>query len=296
MYDEHCKNLFIVEKVPDLASRLYIVATPIGNLSDFSSRAAEVLKTVDIIVTENSHHSKKLLAHFGISGRRCHNLNNQNEEKKSNELLKYLKKGKKIALISDAGTPLVSDPGYRLVLLAHQNGISVSPIPGASAALAALCVSGLPANRFVFEGFLPAKSGARRKKLQELQKEDRTLVFFEAPHRLCKSLEDMQDILGGDREATLARELTKLHEEVCLSTVAGLLEKCNSSEKVRGEIVLIVRGYLGKLHSDNMPIEDTIRILLEQSFSVKSISEIISKETGSPKSKIYDLALKLHKE
>jgi 16S rRNA (cytidine1402-2'-O)-methyltransferase len=280
--------------VPDLASRLYIVATPIGNLSDFSSRAVEVLKTVDIIVTENSHHSKKLLAHFGISSR-CHNLNNQNEEKKSSELLKHLKKGKKIALISDAGTPLVSDPGYRLVSLAHQNGVSVSPIPGASAALAALCVSGLPANRFVFEGFLPAKSGPRRKKLQELQKEDRTLVFFEAPHRLCKSLEDMQDILGGDREATLARELTKLHEEVCRSTISELLEKYSGSEKVRGEIVLIVRGYLGKLHSDNMSIEDTVRILLEQSFSVKSISELISKKTGCPKSKIYDLALKLHK-
>jgi len=282
--------------VPDLASRLYIVATPIGNLSDFSSRAVEVLKTVDIIVTENSHHSKKLLAHFGISSSRCHNLNNQNEEKKSSELLTHLKKGKKIALISDAGTPLVSDPGYRLVSLAHQNGVFVSPIPGASAVLAALCVSGLPANRFVFEGFLPAKNGPRRKRLQELQKEDRTLIFFEAPHRLCKSLEDMQDILGGDREATLARELTKLHEEVCRSAISELLEQYSGSEKVRGEIVLIVRGYQGQLHSDNMPIEDTIRILLEQSFSVKSISELISKKTGRPKSKIYDIALRLHKE
>lgn len=228
---------------PLAAGVLYVVATPIGNRDDISSRALDVLGRVDIIAAEDTRHSATLLAHYGLDASRLLSLHDHNEAERVPQVLDRLRGGRDVALVSDAGTPLVSDPGYRLVAAAHEAGIRVSPVPGACAAVAALSVAGIPADRFFFEGFLPASSAARRARLGELAAQRGALVFHEAPHRVHETLVDMADVLGGDRPATIAREISKRFETVHRSTLASLADWVGrDADQQRGEIVLVVAG------------------------------------------------------
>ncbi|MDJ0877818.1 MAG: 16S rRNA (cytidine(1402)-2'-O)-methyltransferase [Halieaceae bacterium] len=225
-----------------MESGLYVVATPIGNLSDMVPRAVEILQSVDLVAAEDTRHSAPLLKHFGIDTP----MMAYHDHSDAGALARIegcIERGGSVALISDAGTPLISDPGFRLVRHAHEQGWSVVPIPGASAAIAALSVAGLPTDRFRFEGFLPAKAGARRNQLDELAQESSTLVFYEAPHRVLETLQDMRDVLGGSRMAVLARELTKAFETVLRAPLSELVERVETdSNQSRGEIVLLVAG------------------------------------------------------
>ena len=224
------------------AGALHVVATPIGNLGDLTVRAREVLASVDAICAEDTRHTRQLLGALGIE-RPLLALHEHNEADIAWKLVERLKAGESLALVSDAGTPLVSDPGYRLVREVRAAGLRVVPVPGACAAIAALSVAGLPSDRFCFEGFLPAKSGARRERLAELAREARTLVFYESSHRIEESLADLVAVFGPEREAVLARELTKLFETVLGDTLADLAERVAADENQRkGEFVLIVRG------------------------------------------------------
>ncbi|MGH8107459.1 MAG: 16S rRNA (cytidine(1402)-2'-O)-methyltransferase [Arenimonas sp.] len=221
---------------------LYVVATPIGNLSDLSARAREVLSEVTAICAEDTRHTKSLLQAFSID-KPLIALHEHNEGDIAWKLVERLKTGDSLALVSDAGTPLVSDPGYRLVREVRAAGFAVSPIPGACAAIAALSVAGIPSDRFCFEGFLPAKTSGRRERLQNLAREPRTLVFYESSHRIEESLADLVLIFGAEREAVIARELTKLFETVLGDTLGSLLEKVQQDENQRkGEFVIVVRG------------------------------------------------------
>jgi 16S rRNA (cytidine1402-2'-O)-methyltransferase len=222
-----------------MAGTLYIVATPIGNLEDITHRAARVLSEVDIIACEDTRHTKKLLNHFGIQTKTI-SYHEHNEQRRATELRDFLDSGKNVALVSDAGTPLISDPGFRLVQTAIAEGIDVVAIPGPAAFVNALVVSGLPSDQFLFAGFLPARSSARRTKLETLREARATLIFYEAPHRISAALKDAAEVLG-NREAVVARELTKLHEEVArgtLSDLAAAFEK----RTARGEMVLLIGG------------------------------------------------------
>jgi 16S rRNA (cytidine1402-2'-O)-methyltransferase len=221
---------------------LYVVATPIGNLSDISARAREVLSEVSAICAEDTRHTKSMLQAYSID-KPLIALHEHNESDIAWKMVERLKTGDSLALVSDAGTPLVSDPGYRLVREVREAGFPVSPVPGACAAIAALSVAGIPSDRFCFEGFLPAKSSGRRERLQNLAREPRTLVFYESSHRIEESLADFVAIFGAEREAVVARELTKLFETVLGNTLGGLLEKVQQDENQRkGEFVIIVRG------------------------------------------------------
>jgi 16S rRNA (cytidine1402-2'-O)-methyltransferase len=221
---------------------LHIVATPIGNLGDMTPRALETLRTVAAICAEDTRHTRQLLAHFGVE-RPLLALHQHNEDAQAALLVERLLGGESLALVSDAGTPLVSDPGFRLVRAARLAGVAVSPVPGACAAIAALSVAGLPSDRFVFEGFLPAKAGARRERLARLASEPRTLIFYESAHRIQESLADMAGAFGDERPAVLARELTKLFETVLDGPLGGLRERVGADPNQRkGEFVLIVEG------------------------------------------------------
>lgn len=224
------------------AGTLYVVATPIGNLGDLTARAREVLAAVSAICAEDTRHTRQLLGAVGIE-RPLLALHEHNEADMAWKLVERLRGGDSLALVSDAGTPLVSDPGYRLVREVRAAGLRVSPVPGACAAVAALSVAGIPSDRFCFEGFLPAKGSARRERLAELAKETRTLVFYESSHRIEESLADMVAAFGGEREAALARELTKLFETVLGDTLAGIAAQVAADANQRkGEFVLVVRG------------------------------------------------------
>jgi 16S rRNA (cytidine1402-2'-O)-methyltransferase len=224
------------------AGTLYVVATPIGNLADLSPRALETLRTVAAICAEDTRHTRQLLAHFGVE-RPLLALHQHNEDEVAERLVARLANGDSLALVSDAGTPLVSDPGYRLVRAARAAGIRVSPVPGASALVAALSVAGLASDRFAFEGFLPAKAGARRERLQALAGETRTLIFYEASHRIVEALDDAIAAFGATRRAVLARELTKLFETVLDGDLADLRAAVDADPNQRkGEFVLLVEG------------------------------------------------------
>jgi len=218
---------------------LYIVATPIGNLEDITLRALRILKEVDLIAAEDTRHTKKLLTHYGIQ-KHLTSYHEYNEKTKSSQLIHRLKEGCRVALVSDAGTPLLSDPGFRLVQEAIRAEVQVIPVPGPSAVTAVLSASGLPTDHFAFDGFLPAKKAARRKYLTGLREEERTLVFYEAPHRVQESLRDILEILG-DREIVLGREVTKLHEEFLRGSVSQLISATEPREW-RGEITVVVGG------------------------------------------------------
>ena len=230
---EKCENPSVEAGV------LYVVSTPIGNLEDITLRALKVLKEVDLVAAEDTRRTGLLLKHYGIKNR-LESYHDFNKEKKAPALIEELKSGRSVAVTSDAGTPGVSDPCYLLLKLALEEKIKVVPIPGASALLSALVVSGLPTDRFAFEGFLPAKPGKRRKRLEELRQEKRTLIFYESPHRLLKTLQDISEILG-ERRTVAARELTKKFEEIRRGTpeeIKGYFEK----SKVKGELVLVIEG------------------------------------------------------
>ncbi len=219
--------------------RLYVVATPIGNLGDMSHRAVDVLRSVDAIASEDTRRTRKLLAHFEIHTPLV-SYHDHNEERAARSIVERIRRGQSVALVSDAGTPLISDPGYRLVALAARHDLPISTVPGPCAAAAALSVSGLPVQPFHFVGFLPRKRGARRKKIEEFRELVGTLVFYESPHRILATLGDMLEVLG-DRRAVVARELTKLHEEVRRGTLAELADEA-TSRPPRGEIVVLVAG------------------------------------------------------
>jgi 16S rRNA (cytidine1402-2'-O)-methyltransferase len=221
---------------------LHVVATPIGNLGDLSPRALEVLGSVDAVCAEDTRHTRQLLAHFGLE-RPLVALHQHNEEAQATQLVARLQRGESLAMVSDAGTPLVSDPGFRLVRAAREAGLRVSPVPGACAAIAALSVAGIASDRFAFEGFLPAKAGARRERLARLAAESRTLLFYEAAHRIEETLEDMAAAFGPGRGAVLARELTKLFETVLDGPLDRLLAQVRAdANQRRGEFVLVVEG------------------------------------------------------
>jgi len=221
---------------------LHVVATPIGNLGDLSPRAQETLRDVAAICAEDTRHTRRLLAHFGIEAELVA-LHEHNEQQQAGRLVHRLQAGESLALVSDAGTPLVSDPGFRLVRAAREAGVRVSPVPGPSALAAALSVAGLPSDRFVFEGFLPAKAGGRRERLQQLAGEPRTLIFYESSHRIAETLEDMAQAFGPHRHAALARELTKLFETVLDGPLSALAERVRKDpDQRKGEFVLVVEG------------------------------------------------------
>lgn len=216
---------------------LYLVATPIGNLADITHRALDVLTNVAVIACEDTRHTRKLLQHYGISTKTV-SYHEHNEQERARQLIETLREGKDVAVVSDAGTPSISDPGYRLVRAAIDNDLAVVPVPGPSALISALIAAGLPTDEFFFGGFLPARSNARRTRLTDLRSVPGTLVFYEAPHRLADTLKDAYEILG-EREAVVARELTKLHEEFKRGRLSGLAEHY-SNEEPRGEIVLLI--------------------------------------------------------
>lgn len=270
---------------------LYILATPIGNLEDMTFRAVRVLREVDLIAAEDTRHTRKLLTHFGIS-KPLTSYFDHNKMLKGTVILDKLKNGLSVALVSDAGTPCISDPGYQLVRDAVAAGVAVVPIPGACAALAALSVSGLPTDAFVFEGFLPNRSGKRREKLSLLKNEKRLLVFYEAPTRLLATLADIAEILG-DRDVVVAREITKLYEELLRGRVSAILETLRERQ-LKGEIVLLVAP-----SAEAPPVrEDAVtellqRYLFSEGITVKDAVRRVAEETGVPRGKVYDQALQL---
>lgn len=226
------------DKMARMAGTLYLVATPIGNLEDITYRAVRILREVKVVACEDTRHTRKLLNHYGINTRAI-SYHEHNERDRAAELLKLLETGADVAVVSDAGTPGISDPGFQLARLAIEAGVQVVPLPGPSALIAALIASGLPTDEFYFGGFLPARSGARRTRLAELRSIPATLLFYEAPHRIAAALRDAYEILG-EREAVVARELTKMHEEIARGRLSELGERFSSREHARGEMVLII--------------------------------------------------------
>lgn len=268
---------------------LYVVATPIGNLEDFSARAIETLQNVDQIAAEDTRHSQKLLKHFGITTPLI-SLHEHNETISSKIISDSLNKNQSIALISDAGTPLINDPGYRLVKLAHQHGIPVIPIPGPCALITALCASGLACDRFIFEGFLPGKNIARQKKLLKFLHETRTIIFYEAPHRILELINDMLAVFGPNRYVVLARELTKTFETIHGDNLEQLKNWVNSDKnRQKGEFVVLVEG-AEYLSPDEIDMQRILGILLDE-LPIKQATSLAAKITHGKKNKLYALAL-----
>lgn len=274
---------------------LYVVATPIGNREDLTPRARRVLETVDRIAAEDTRHSRGLLDPLGIRTPLVA-LHEHNEREAAPALIEALAGGQSVALISDAGTPLLSDPGYWLVRAARAAGIPVVPVPGASALLAALAVAGLPTDRFAFEGFLPAKAAARRSRLEALAREPRTLVFYEAPHRVAETLRDLAEVFGADRPAVLARELTKKFETVRDGTLAELAGwVASDADQQRGEIVLVVGGAEEDVAASDAEAERVLRVLLDEMPSSRAAA-VAARITGQRKNLMYERALALQGE
>ncbi|WP_250458561.1 16S rRNA (cytidine(1402)-2'-O)-methyltransferase [Microbulbifer litoralis] len=270
---------------------LYIVATPIGNLADMVPRAIEVLQCADLVAAEDTRHSQRLFAHFAIDTPLVA-YHDHSDDKRTGQLLQKLEEGQTIALISDAGTPLISDPGYRLVREARNRGVRVVPIPGACAFVAALSAAGLPSDRFSFEGFLPAKAGAREKALRELAGDPRTLVFYEAPHRVADTLEAMAVAFGGDREAVIARELTKAFETMYLAPLDELTAWVRAdSNQQRGEIVLLVRGAERRRDSALDGEAERVMKLLLAELPPRRAAALASEITGANKKALYNWSL-----
>jgi 16S rRNA (cytidine1402-2'-O)-methyltransferase len=275
-----------------MSGTLHIVATPIGNLADVSQRALQVLKDAAVIAVEDTRHSARLLQAYGIATPMIA-LHEFNERQRADALLDRVAAGEHVALVSDAGTPLISDPGFQLVRRAHQRGLAVVPVPGPSAVVAALSAAGQPSDRFAFEGFLPAKRAARRAALENLQREPRTLVFYEAPHRIVECLEDLRDVFGADRSVTLARELTKTHETIRQSSVDDLLEFVrNDANQQKGEIVLVVAGHEGGARELDEQVLRMLAILMEE-LPLKQAAALVARMTGLAKSGLYDAGLQL---
>lgn len=271
---------------------LYIVATPIGNLGDITARALDVLQTVDLIACEDTRHSRKLMDHFHIKTTLAA-YHEHSHQRSTDKMLEWLAQGKQVALISDAGTPLISDPGYQLVRQARQQGSKVVPIPGSCAAIAALSASGLPTDAFRFCGFLPAKSTARIKTLQQVAQEAATLVYYEAPHRIAETLVDMTDVFGSGREAVIARELSKTFETIHAAPLGELADWVQSdANQQRGEIVLMVEGCREKLQSDEAEQQRVMALLIAE-LPLKKAAALGAQITGGNKKALYNLGLAL---
>ena len=271
---------------------LYVVATPIGNLEDLSARALRVLEEVDWIAAEDTRHTGQLLRHFGIVGSLL-SLHEHNERARLEQIAGLLREGKTVALVSDAGTPLISDPGFPLVRELRRQGLKVIPVPGPSSILAALSVAGLPTDRFVFEGFLPAKSVARRERLQTLAREERTLIFLEASHRVAETLADLAVVFGGDRPAVVARELTKRFEEVQGDTLDGLAAwLADDPMRSKGEFVLLTQGAPPASEVDTPEIRRLLTLLLAELPTSRAVA-VAAKYSGLRKKPLYELALTL---
>jgi 16S rRNA (cytidine1402-2'-O)-methyltransferase len=271
---------------------LYVVGTPIGNLEDITFRAVRILQTVDIIAAEDTRHTGKLLQHFEVKTPQV-SYHEHNRTSRIPELLEHLVNNKAIALVSDAGMPGISDPGYELVKACIEAGIPVVPIPGASAAITALSAAGLPTDRFVFEGFLPAKSQQRQEHLESLQTESRTLIFYESPHRLRDTLQDLALVWGSDRQIVLGRELTKLYEEFWRGTIAEAIAHYSQREP-QGEYTLVVAGIPAsqpQLTEEELKAE--LRQLISQGISRSQASRQLAKFTSLPRRQLYQLALSL---
>jgi len=275
-----------------VAGTLYVVATPIGNLGDLSTRAREVLARVQLVAAEDTRHTRQLLQAFGIDTPLT-SLHEHNEMQKSEALISRLIAGEAIALVSDAGTPLISDPGFDLVAAARARGVSIVVVPGPCAAIAALSIAGLPTDRFTFEGFLPAKNAARVAKLRELAGEQRTMVFYEAPHRLMETLRDMAAEFGADRAGSVSRELTKRFETTytgALSHLAQLAEQ--NADMSRGEIVIVVSGNPVETSSAALNADQLLRALMDE-LSPSQAAKIAAKLTGEKRADLYARAMKL---
>ncbi|GAA4853608.1 16S rRNA (cytidine(1402)-2'-O)-methyltransferase [Luteimonas vadosa] len=268
------------------AGTLHVVATPIGNLSDLSPRAVATLREVDAVCAEDTRRSRQLLAHHGIE-RPLVALHEHNEAEAADQLVARMAAGESLALVSDAGTPLVSDPGFRLVRAARRAGIRVSPVPGPSALIAGLSVAGLPSDRFVFEGFLPAKSAARRQRLLQLAGETRTLVFYESSHRIEAALGDMAAIFGGERQAVVARELTKLFETVLDGSLDELLARlAGDANQRKGEFVVLVHGAAGD--ADAAVVEGRrLYAVLQQHLPPSTAAKVSAELSGAPRKSLY---------
>ena len=268
------------------AGTLYVVATPIGNLGDLTPRALDTLRTADAVCAEDTRRTRQLLAHYGLQ-RPLLALHEHNEEAQAAQLVARLQAGGSLALVSDAGTPLVSDPGFRLVRAAREAGVRVSPVPGACAAIAALSVAGVPSDRFVFEGFLPAKAAARRQRLQQLAGETRTLLFYESAHRIEESLADCVEAFGGERHAVLARELTKLFETVLDGPLADLHARVRAdADQRKGEFVLIVEG-AGDDETARIAEGRRLYARLAEHLPPSAAAKLAAELSGAPRKALY---------
>ena len=278
------------------AGTLFIVATPIGNLDDLSPRARQVLAEVDLVAAEDTRVTRRLLSHFGISTPSTA-LHEHNESRQAAKLIERLKSGDSVAIVSDAGTPLISDPGYRVASLAHEAGIAVSPVPGPSAVIAALSASGLPTDRFVFEGFLPGKRGARQSRLEDLRDETRTLVFLEAVHRVTATLADLATVFGADRPAFLGRELTKLHEQCVMAPLSALAEQLRAGGiPEKGEFVIAVGGAPAASEAGNTVDVDALLRELVAVLPGKQAVDIVARLSALNRNALYARMLALKAE
>jgi 16S rRNA (cytidine1402-2'-O)-methyltransferase len=271
-----------------MSGKLILCATPIGNLDDMSPRAVEALRDASIVACEDTRRARKLFSHFGLGVRDMVVYNEATEQRKAVDLVKRIATGMNVVLISDAGMPGLSDPGYRLVSLCIDQGLQVSVIPGPNAALSALVISGLPPGRFVFEGFLPRKSGERRRRFDSLKEEPRTLLFYESPHRIAETLEDMLEVLG-DRPMALARELTKMYEEVRRGDISEVLDGVRR-DPPRGEIVVVVQGAVrdSKPEPDADELAEMARTLMGDGVPRKEAMALVAREAGVSKKKVFD--------
>ncbi|HMC32169.1 MAG TPA: 16S rRNA (cytidine(1402)-2'-O)-methyltransferase [Candidatus Angelobacter sp.] len=266
---------------------LYVVATPIGNLEDMTYRAVRLLREADLIACEDTRHTAKLLAHYGIE-KPTVSYHEHNEAARAEELLAKLEQGLNIAQVSDAGMPGISDPGYRVIRLAIERGIPVVPVPGASALIAALAASGLPTDSFQFLGFLPAKSGQRRTVLEALRSAQNTIVVYEAPHRIAETMKDVVEVLGAERPVVLARELTKLHEEFIRGTAAEVLSRVQAHD-LKGEITLLVgKSERSTTAVPDKPLASRLKEIMQgQKLDEKAALKALAKETGLSRSEVY---------
>ena len=271
-----------------MAGTLYVVSTPIGNLEDITHRAVRILAEVDLVACEDTRHTRKLLHHYGIKTKTI-SYHEHNERERAAELLAHLHEGLDVAIVSDAGTPGINDPGFRVVRLAIENGVRVVPVPGPSALITALVSSGLPTDEFFFAGFLPAKTNARRSKLAEFRSLPATLIFYEAPHRIAATLKDAHEIFG-EREAVVARELTKLHEEIARGRLSELAGRFASGASARGEIVLIIDRTLieSETKEDSVSSVATMVATLEsEGLDHRAALKKAARELGIPRAEAY---------
>ena len=267
------------------AGTLYIVATPIGNLEDITLRALRILKEADLIACEDTRHTRRLLDHYGIATRAV-SYHEHNEDARAAELVQRLQAGETIALVSDAGTPLISDPGYRVVTQALDAGIAVVPVPGASAILSAVAAAGLPTDSFYFGGFLPPRASQRRRALEQVKTLASTLVFYEAPHRIAEALGDIAEVLG-ERELVVARELTKMHEEFLRGRAAEVRRQLEERPSVRGEMTIVIGKPVAAPQHDKRTVAEAIDDLIARGVSPMEAIKTVARERGLAKREVY---------